>query len=77
MKKYKLPRPYGPYGYTIGQIRNICKKVGIHEQDFWNAFGVNTVAVDKSGKHNYYKCDIERALYRATSGIKGVNHAWD
>ena len=74
---YEMPKPSGKYGYTGRQIDNICRKLSIDIATFWNAFGVNTVAVDNKGDRNYYRCDIERTLFNVTKGKEGKYHEWD
>jgi len=76
-RQYKLPKPDRPYGHSGKQIQNILRELKIVSHDFWKAFGVNTVTVEKDGTYNYYTCDIERALFDVTKGKFGVAHAWD
>lgn len=76
-KNVKMPGPDAQYGHTKEQIKKICKLFGVDEKAFWDAFGINTVAIDDSGKTNYYTCDIEKALFSATNGKWGINHVWD
>jgi hypothetical protein len=71
-----LPKPKGQYGYTQDELKQICKDRGISFKKFNSIFGVNTVAVDKSGKINYYVCDVERTLYEL-GNKDGCFHCWD
>jgi len=74
---FKMPKPDGKHGHTSVQIYGILKELRIPRKRFWDAFGVNTVAIDEFGTYNYYTCDIERALFNATKGRIGVKHDWD
>jgi len=72
----ELPNPADPLGYTQNEILAICKKKKINQKQFDKAFGVNTCAVGKDGKHRYYRCDVEKALYNLRAK-GGKWHAWD
>ena len=63
-------------GYSGKEILKICKDRKIKLSKFWDAFGVNTVAIAEDGKPRYYQCDVERTLYQL--GKKdGKFHEWD
>lgn len=59
-----LPNSKDPRGYTMREIKSICKERKIKSKDFNNAFGVNTCRVGEDGTVYIYKYDIERALYQ-------------
>lgn len=65
-----------PLGYINSEIESICKDRNIDIDKFWEAFGVNTVAVGKDGKSRYYKCDVEKALW-ILNAKDGQFHLWD
>lgn len=74
-----LPKADGPYGYTKKLVNKICRERGVDSRKFWNHFGVNTCAIDRSsGKEvlNYYGCDIERTLY-VLGAEDGKPREWD
>ena len=70
-----LPKSKSKKGYSSGEIQQICKDRHIELVDFWDAFGVNTCALEH-GEARYYQVDVERALYRLKS-TDGVPHPWD
>ena len=71
-----LPKPKHRLGYDDKEIRRICKERKVTYNKFWEAFGVNTVAVAEDGKCRYYPCDVEKALFQL--GKKdGVDLPWD
>ena len=72
---YKLPPPDCKYGYSAKAINKICSDRNIKTNDFWFAFGVNTIAV-VDGVNNYYVCDVERTLYHLNAK-GGQFHLWD
>jgi hypothetical protein len=72
-----LPPPDHKHGYTDLYLDLCLIVLGVDSNKFWKAFGVNTCAYDEEKKCNvYYKCDIERALYKLEHK-SGINHAWD
>lgn len=71
----ELPKSKSKYGYTNEEINKIIKDNALDITKFWKAFGVNTCMLLK-GQYIYYKCDIERALYKLGCKL-GKNHAWD
>lgn len=72
----KLPKSKDPLGFTGEEIHGICKKSGVPLEDFWEAFGINTVCVRPDGKRLYYKCDVERALWKLNRP-QGKYHEFD
>ena len=71
-----LPKPEHDSGYTQKQIKEICAERGITDDEFEEAFGVNTCLLDDKLGVIYYPCDVERALYKL--GKKdGKYHLWD
>ncbi len=73
----KLPKPRYKQGYTEPELRRICKHLLISIESFWEAFGINTCGLSKSGKTTYYYvCDVEKALYKLGSKL-GKDHLWD
>ena len=71
-----LPKPKDTLGYTKEEISVICKERKIPTKKFWNAFGINTVAVAKDGSSRFYQCDVENALYKLHCK-DGIWHPWD
>ncbi len=71
----ELPKSKSKYGYTHKEIDQIIKDNALDTTKFWKAFGVNTCMLLK-GQSIFYKCDIERALYKLGCKL-GKNHAWD
>lgn len=74
-KRVKLPKPAHKYGYTHEQLQKIKRKAGITDEQFSEAFGANTCVHDEKLGTIFYKCDIERALWKLGKG--GKAHAWD
>lgn len=60
----KLPKPTHGLGYPSSQLDSILKELKINKKTFSDAFGINTCAVSETGEGIYYRCDIERALYK-------------
>jgi hypothetical protein len=75
-EEMKLPKPEHKYGYTSKQIGEICQKVGATREEFGEAFGVNTCAIDPELGTIYYPVDVERALWRLKKP-GGRYHIWD
>lgn len=71
-----LNLPKDPRGYTIQELRQICKERKIPFYKFDNAFGVNTAIMAEDGTPRYYRCDVERALWRLKDK-DGRYHDWD
>ena len=71
-----LPKPKHKLGYPISQVKDILKKLNISWEQFANAFGVNTCALNKKGETIIYKCDLECTLYRLGNKL-GKYHLWD
>lgn len=71
-----LQKSKDPLGYTQEELIKICKDRNISLEAFDIAFGVNTVTVGEDGKPRYYKCDVERALFKLDEK-DGINRAWD
>jgi DNA-binding transcriptional regulator YiaG len=71
-----LPEPKHKHGYSGDEIREICEKRNINLDDFWIAFGVNTVCLAKDGRPRYYVCDVEKALWELKKP-GGKFHPWD
>ena len=71
-----LPNPKDKLGYTDEELRNICQQLSISVNKFDEAFGVNTCAIGKDGKSRYYRCDVERTLWKLGSKL-GKFHEWD
>ena len=65
-----------PLGYTSEEISKICKERKISSNKFWEAFGINTVAISKDGSYRYYRCDVEKALW-TLKHKDGKFHLWD
>ena len=71
-----LPKSKDKLGYSIEEIRNICKKRNITNKAFNKAFGINTCSLGKDGFPRYYRCDVERALYYL-GNKDGKYYLWD
>lgn len=70
-----LPKSKNKEGYTIEEIKTICRKRKISLSKFNKAFDINTCTL-KDGVVIYYKCDVEKAL-NILKHKDGRYHLWD
>lgn len=71
-----LSDPKDPRGYSNEEINKILKDNNLNVERFWKAFGICTCLITTNGEYRYYKCDVERALYKLGSKL-GKDHLWD
>lgn len=69
MNKTIIQEPKNPIGYTSVEMKDICNKLNIEEDEFNNALGCNTGMLDKNtGECLTYQCDVENALNYIAKG---------
>lgn len=73
-KEIKIPKSLDERGYTSSELKEICKKFDIKEEDFNEALGVNTACVNELGEILTYHCDVENALSKI---MRGYYIFWD
>lgn len=75
-KSNTLPPPDHKHGYTDLYLDLCLIVMGINQDKFWEAFGVNTCMYDDKRKRNiYYQHDVESAL--SIMGYGAEYHGWD
>jgi len=75
-KSILIPDSKDPSGYSNEEINKILKDNNLNLEEFWPAFGICTCLITTKGEYRYYKCDVERALYKMGSKL-GKDHLWD